>query len=157
MADSFAKDELRAYIDLKLKDGKFLNALHRELQPHYTNDQIQKLDNDEIYKIIIKRGLLETLIKQQEDPFANTKGTSFGDEFSPNEDIPLDDVNLKVTVAEMKGLTEYVDKADPRKKVFVSISFLKNRKKTRPVQSTLNPVIDQVVVTTHQDFHVVVR
>lgn len=144
MATGFVSEELRAYVDLKCKDPQFLEALHQELRPYYTNEQIQKLDQDELYKVIVKRGLLERLIKRAEDPFAQTKGTSFGDEFAPNENIPLDDINLKVTIAEMKGLTEYMDKSDPRKKIFVSVSFLKNRKKTRAVQTTLNPIIDQV-------------
>ena len=159
MADSFAQDELRAYIDLKLKDPKFLQALHKELKPYYTNDQIQKLDQDEVYKVIVKRGLLESLIKQGEDPYAQTKaGSTFvADEFAPNENIALDDINLKVTIAEMKGLTEYLEKSDPRKKLSVSISFLKNRKKTRAVQASLNSVIDQVGIFSHnQDIYAIV-
>ena len=138
MAETFQEKELKAYIDTRLKDQTFLKALYKELRLTHTKEEIEKLDDQDLYKIIVKHGLLESLIKEGAD--INQMRT--GDEIA-EDNIPLDDVNLKITVIEGKGFTDYMDNSERNKKVRVGISFLRNRKLTKPVDASLQPLIDQ--------------
>lgn len=141
MADSFQEKELRAFVDMKLRDPVFLKELYKEMRVSHTKEEIDKMDADEIYRFIVKKGLLEHLVTQTVKP-GESVWTS-GDQVA-TQDISLDDILLKMTIAEGKGFTDYLENNDPRKKVKVSVSFLKNRKMTRPVQASSQPIIDQV-------------
>ena len=55
----------------------------------------------------------------------------FSGEVIADDNIPLEQINLKMSIVEGKGFTEYLDKASPKKKLRISISFLKNRKMTK--------------------------
>lgn len=108
----------------------------------HTKEEIDKMDADEIYRFIVKKGLLEHLVTQTARPGESVWTT--GDQIA-SDDISLDDILLKMTIVEGKGFTEYLEGNDPRKKIKISVSFLKNRKVTRPVQASSHPVIDQVL------------
>lgn len=147
MSDGFQERELRAYVDLKLKDQAFLQQLYRELRINHSNEQIQKMDADDLYRIIIKQNLLETLLRDANNtgPATGMSSKAFGATATEmaDDNVPIGDVSLKVTIVEGKGFTEYLDKNDPKKKLRVAISFLKNRKMTKPVQASSQPIIDQ--------------
>lgn len=139
MGEDFQAKELREFIDMKLRDPVFLKELYKELRTTHSKAAIEAMESEDLYRTIVKRGLLEHLVTQSVKP-----GDHFQiDDLAPPE-VPLDDVVLKVTIVEGKGFTDYLDKADPRKKIKVSVSFLKNRRVTRPVQTSSNPIIDQV-------------
>lgn len=142
MADSFQEQQLRAFIDTKLREPAFLKELYKEMRTTHTKDEIEKMDAEQIYRFIVKHGLLEHLVLGGTSHTQNS--WTSGDEIAP-VDIPLEDIQLKMTIVEGKGFTEYLEKAEPHKKLRISVSFLKNRRMTRPVQASLRPVIDQVV------------
>lgn len=142
MGDKFAEKELRNFIDLKLKDPKFLQALYKEMRVTYTKEQIEKFDSEDIYKVIIKHDLLENLIKTG---FDDEKGREKVEEdyYTQDPNIPLNNINLKVSVVEGKGFTDFMDNSKPKSRLIVSLSFLRNRKITKPVFGSLTPTFDQ--------------
>lgn len=141
MADSFQEKELRAFIDSKLREPAFLKELYKEMRATHTKEAIDKMDAEEIYRFIVKHGLLEHLVLAA--PAKNENLWVAGEEIA-SPDIALEDIQLKMTIAEGKGFTDYLEKNDPTKKIKISVSFLKNRKMTRPVQASARPVFDQV-------------
>lgn len=138
MTDLSPEEQLRTYIDIKLKDPQFLQRLYKEMRLTKSKEQIENMDSDEMYAFIVKNNLLENLIKEGADPQQMHAG-----DFVAEETIPLDDINLKVTVVEGKGFTEYLDRENPKKKLRVGISFLKNRAMTRTVNAVYHPIFDQ--------------
>lgn len=141
MADSFQEKELRAFIDSKLREPAFLKELYKEMRASHTKEAIDKMDAEEIYRFIVKNGLLEHLVLSAPSKTDNIWGSS--DEIA-SADIPLDDIQLKMTIVEGKGFTDYLEKANPNKKLKISVSFLKNRRMTRPIQASSRPIFDQV-------------
>ena len=134
--------EGREDVDKKLKDGEFLKRLHKELRMTYTNEEIEKLDEDEIYKIIIKQGLIEQLVKNGNDMHAAPQAQAWTEE-AASENVGLEELNMRMTVHEAKAFTEYKDNSSSDRKLRIAISFLKCRKLTKPVQASLNPIFDQ--------------
>ena len=144
MADNFQEKELRAFVDMKLREPAFLKELYKELRATHTKDEIEKMDSEDIYRFIVKHGLLEHLVMQQA-PKSDSQWLS-GDVIA-SPDIALEDIQLKMTIVEGNGFTDYLEKNDAGKRLLLSISFLKNRRVSRPVQTSVRPVIDQVGAT----------
>lgn len=141
MADSFQEKELRAFIDTKLREPAFLKELYKEMRATHTKEAIDKMDAEEIYRFIVKNGLLEHLLIST--PVKQDNLWVSGDEIA-SPDISIEDIQLKMTITEGKGFTDYLENNSPNKKIRISVSFLKNRKMTKTVQASGRPVIDQV-------------
>lgn len=128
--NALQSSELKAYISERLKDESFLTALYTELGKIYDDErQILELDENDITRIIIERGILEKILGPSAQGNLDPKEISKDqlNQASASDDHKERRFRLKVTLNEVKGYCLFDDQSFKKELYFV-IAFLGQKK-----------------------------
>lgn len=153
----FNEREMREFIENKLTEEAFLEALYSELLKIYSSqEEIQKLDSEQIYQIIIRENLLERLIHTVHNFSPTGSGqNTYNDKYviSPHsnhqtspESLYGNELMLYLRINDGKCFTDFLNTHDPNVKLAISISFLQQRHITKPITASIEPGFNQAFI-----------